>query len=67
MENNDKKPIPGRSADQYARQQEDIRATQTFGESSLDRLSNTTDEFGDRTSEERERAQGVEKGSGKPI
>jgi hypothetical protein len=77
MKDNDKKPNTSRSADDYALQQEDIRATQTFGETSLDRgsdrqhhtdrpASSTTEELG-RTTEERERAQGVEKGSGKPI
>ena len=77
MANNDKnksahvpgtqQPGMGRSADDYARQQEDIRATQIHGESSLHRDSERSDQGLDRTSEERERGQGVEKGTGKPV
>lgn len=54
-----------RTAADYARQQEDIRASQVHGESSLHR--DTEQPELERTSEDRERAQGVEKGTGKPI
>ena len=54
-----------RTAADYARQQEDIRASQVHGESSLHRDTELPEL--DRTSEERERAQGVQKGTGKPV
>lgn len=67
MANNDKNKLgTDRTPADYARQQEDIRATQTYGESSLDRESDRHQEL-DRSSEERERGQGVQKGSGKPV
>lgn len=72
-----KQPGMVRTSADYARQQEDLRATQTYGESSLNRGSDrqhhtdrppasTGQELG-RSSEERERGQGVQKGTGKPV
>ncbi len=60
-----KKNYDTRTPADYARQQEDIRATQVHGESSLHR--DTEQPELNRTSEDRERAQGVQKGTGKPV
>ncbi len=62
---NSKNNNSSRTPADYARQQEDIRATQIHGESSLHR--DTEQPELNRTSEDRERAQGVEKGTGKPV